>query len=52
MTSASELPLVSVIIPTHNRAGLLQKTIRTVLAGTLQNIEVIIADAASSDNTQ
>ncbi|MFQ6029256.1 MAG: glycosyltransferase family 2 protein [Dehalococcoidia bacterium] len=52
MTPDRELPVVSVIIPTHNRSGLLRKTLQTVLSQTLRNIEVIIADDASSDNTQ
>ena len=52
MTANNETPLVSVIIPTHNRAELLRNTIQTVLAQTVPNIEVIIADDASRDHTE
>lgn len=44
-------PLVSVITVTHNRANLLGRAIKSVLGQTYQNIEHIVVDAASSDNT-
>lgn len=44
-------PLVSVILPTHNRAALLPRAIRSVLAQSWENLELIVVDDASSDHT-
>ena len=43
-------PLVSVVIPTHNRRDPLRAAIRSVLAQTVRDIEVIVADDASTED--
>jgi glycosyltransferase involved in cell wall biosynthesis len=45
-------PLVSCIIPTYNRAHIVGRAIQSVLNQTYKNIEVIVVDDGSQDNTQ
>lgn len=44
-------PLVSICIPTYNRAGIIRQTIESALQQTYKNIEVLVVDNASTDNT-
>ncbi|TAA72296.1 glycosyltransferase family 2 protein [Planococcus salinarum] len=44
--------LVSIVIPTYNRSNLLQKAISSLQTQTYQNIEIIIVDDCSSDDTE
>lgn len=45
-------PLVTIAIPTFNRAALLRGCIQLALAQSYENIEVLISDNASSDDTK
>ncbi|WP_299550030.1 glycosyltransferase family 2 protein [Seonamhaeicola sp.] len=44
-------PLISIIIPTYNRASFIGKTLDSILAQTYKNWECIIVDDGSTDNT-
>jgi glycosyltransferase involved in cell wall biosynthesis len=46
------MPLVSVIVPTHNRARLLERTLRSILAQDVRDLEVIVVDDGSTDETR
>lgn len=45
-------PLVSVCIPTYNRAQKLQLAVNALFNSTYKNLEIIISDNASSDDTE
>ena len=45
------MPLVSVVIPTHNRSALLKRAVESVLQQTFAALECIVVDDASVDNT-
>lgn len=46
-----QLPLVSVIITTHNRSALVMETIESVLAQSFTDYEVIVVNDGSTDDT-
>jgi len=50
--SHSKQPLVSIGIPTYNRAHTLGKAVESILNQNYDNLEIIISDNASSDDTE
>ncbi len=52
MTMATTTPMFSVVIPTYNRAQLLRQACDSVLAQGWRDLELIIADDGSIDDTE
>ena len=48
---ASDKPLISVILPSYNKENDIMKSIRSVQNQSLKNIEIIIVDDCSTDNS-
>ena len=44
-------PLVSVIIPTYNRAHFVAESVESALLQTYSSLEVLVVDDGSTDNT-
>jgi glycosyltransferase involved in cell wall biosynthesis len=49
--SSPDGPLVSIVIPAYNNADYLDDTMKSVLGQTYTNLEVIVSDHASTDDT-
>lgn len=45
-------PLVTIIIPAWNESVGISKTLKSVMSGTYKNIEIIVIDDGSTDNTR
>jgi len=45
-------PLFTIVIPTYNRALLIDKTINSILTQSYSNYEIIVVDDGSTDNTK
>lgn len=50
-TAAGRSPLVSVIVPTLNRARFLERCVQSILGQTYPKIECFVMDGASTDNS-
>ncbi|WP_372400560.1 glycosyltransferase family 2 protein (plasmid) [Azospirillum sp. HJ39] len=51
MSAATPSPLVSILIPAYNREREIEETVRSALAQTVLDIEVVVVDNASTDGT-
>lgn len=49
--TVQENPLVSIVVPIYNMAEMLKKSMKHILAQTYKNIEIILIDDGSNDNT-
>ena len=52
MADIAALPLISVIIPTYNRADVVQRAIASVRQQSYPNWQIIVVDDASADDTE
>lgn len=50
MSVAARSPLVSILVPVHNRADLLKPCLESALAQTVTDFEVVVVDGASTDD--
>jgi biofilm PGA synthesis N-glycosyltransferase PgaC len=46
-----EQPLISIIVPAHNESVVIRRTLDSIRASSYKNIEVIVVDDGSTDNT-
>ena len=46
------MELMSVLLPTYNRAHMIGKAVKSLLEQTYSNLQIIIVDDGSTDNTR
>ena len=51
-STVANMPAVSIVVPTYNRAERLGETLRSVFNQTCQDFELIVVDDGSTDDTQ
>ncbi len=51
-STVANMPAVSIVVPTYNRAERLGQTLRSVFNQTCQDFELIVVDDGSTDDTQ
>ncbi len=51
MIFQNKKPLVSIVVPSYNQGIFIEDTILSILNQTYKNIEIIVCDGNSTDNT-
>jgi GT2 family glycosyltransferase len=46
-----KLPLISIVVPTYNQGQFIEQTLRSIIDQNYPNLELIVVDGGSSDNT-
>jgi glycosyltransferase involved in cell wall biosynthesis len=49
---AAGAPQISVVVPTYNRSAFVGRAVRSVLSQTTTDLEVVVVDDASDDDTE